>query len=392
MTEGASRAVGAVGARRSIVLSPALAVTFGLVALCVVLAILNPRFASPQNITNLLLQLSATSVIAMGAALVLLLGEIDLSLGSVSGFTASVMAVLLVYHQIPVVLAIGVGLVAGLLVGLLHGVLVAFLGVPSFVATLGGLMAWQGAQLFVLTGKGNININDPIIVGLTTSFVTPAAAAVGLVLVTLGLLASRIWLRKRQLAAGMQPYSWSTVLRPVLISAVGGSALVAVLSADRGVPLVFVIILMLATLLHYVLTRRRFGRHVYAVGSNHDAADRVGIRVSWVRVAVFGTSGLLAATGGLLAASRLQAVNQSSGSGDFLMLAIAAAVIGGVSLFGGVGGVWNALLGALMVGVIANGLDLLSIPSSVRFMVTGAVLVAAVSVDAISRRRNRALR
>jgi D-xylose transport system permease protein len=262
--------------------------------------------------------------------------------------------------------------------------------VPSFVVTLAGLLGWQGALLFTLGGTGTVNLNDPLITGLTgTFFEAPIAWPVAILIIVL-YVATVLLERWRRAAAGLPlPHLRATVARLVVISGAVVAA-VAVFTQDRGLPLAALIFAGFVVVLELVLRGTRFGRHVFAVGGNAEAAKRAGIRVENIRVAIFTLGSTMAAAGGILASSRLLAVNQSSGSGDVLLNAIAAAVIGGTSLFGGRGSAWSAILGALVIGSISNGMDLLALSSSVKFMVTGAVLLVAASIDALSRRGRQA--
>jgi D-xylose transport system permease protein len=348
------------------------------------------RFLSATNLTNLLLQITAIGLVSVGVVLVLLLGEIDLSVGAVSGLCAAVMAVLSVKHGWSPYLAIAAAVLVGTAIGCFQGSVFTQFGVPSFVVTLAGLLAWQGAQLEVLGTTGTINITDPTITGLTSTFYEGATgwaiAIVGLAVyaaVTLG-----TWRRKT--AAGLRVQPLGTLLIRLALAAVAIVAAVAVLNDDRGVPLAALILVGFVILFQFITTKTTFGRHIYAVGGNDEAARRAGIKVKRIRVVVFMIASSMAAVGGIMAASRLLAVNQSSGAGDFLLLAIAGPVIAGTSLFGGRGSVWTALLGALVIGSISNGMDLLALESSVKFMVTGAVLLVAVVIDALARRRRQA--
>ncbi len=362
-------------------------VLIGIAVLWIILTILNPRFLTPDNLVNLLLQIAAVATIAMGAVMVLLLGEIDLSLGSVSGFTAAIMATLNVNAGMPALAAIAVAVLAGAVVGALQGLIFTRLGVPSFVVTLGGLLAWQGAHLSVLGQSGNINITDSTIIGITGTYLPTPVSLVLAAVLCVAVFVGAVRRRQRRIAGGLQHTSFAaSMVQPALIAVAVIGAL-AVLLSSRGVPTVVLVVLVICAVLDLFLRRTRTGRHVYAVGSNAEAARRVGINVTGIRVLAFTLSASLAAFGGVLAASRLFAVNSSSGGSDLLLLAIASAVIGGVSLFGGVGSVWYALLGAVLVGSIANGMNLLSIPASIRFIVTGAVLVIAVAIDALARKR-----
>jgi D-xylose transport system permease protein len=347
----------------------------------------NDRFLTAVNLTNLMLQVTAIGIISIGVVLVLLLGEIDLSIGAVSGLCAGIMAVLTVQHGWSPELAILVGLLAGAGIGLINGFFNTFFGIPSFVVTLAGLIAWQGALLLVLGETGTINLPPSTITDLTSKFYGSGVGWTLAVVVTAGTLGVGLLARRRRQRAGLEPPPLAgIVLRTVLV----GAAMfigVAILLSDRGVPLAVIILLGLTGLFAFITERTRFGRHIYAVGGNAEAARRAGIRVTRVRVTVFVIGSTMAAAGGIMAASRLIAVNQSSGSGDVLLNAIAGPVIAGTSLFGGRGTVWSALLGALVIGSISNGINLLGLESSVRFMITGGVLLAAVTLDAITRRR-----
>ncbi|HEV2875036.1 MAG TPA: hypothetical protein VGW14_07795 [Thermoleophilaceae bacterium] len=348
------------------------------------------RFLSSVNLTNLVLQATAVGLVAIGVVLVLLLGEIDLSVGAVSGLCAAIMAVLVQQKGWSPYLGIAVGVLAGTAIGLFQGSVFTRFGIPSFVVTLAGLLAWPGAQLKVLGETGTINLTDPKIVGLTSTFYSDTVGWIFAVLAIGAFAALTLLSRQRRLREGLSaPPLGTLVLRIVLVTVV---VLVAVwvLNDDRGLPLAVLILLGFVLLFFYITTRTTFGRHIFAVGGNSEAARRAGIHVNRVRVIVFMIASTMAAIGGIMAASRLLAVNQSSGSGDFLLLAIAAPVIAGTSLFGGRGSVWHALLGALVIQSISNGMDLLGYETAVKFMVTGAVLLAAVVIDAIARRQRQA--
>ena len=363
-----------------------LPVIIGLVVIWAIFWKLNPNFLSPRNLTNLVLQIAAMGTISVGIVLVLLLGEIDLSAGAVSGLCAAVMAVLNVKNGQPAVVAIGAGIVVGLLIGLLQGFWFTRFNVPSFVVTLAGLLAWQGALLYVLGDTGTVNLNDRTIVGLANTFF-PTWVGWAIALISIAVYALTVFSERRQRrAAGLVVGSPPVLAGQVVVFGVVVLAAVAVLNADRGVPLGVLILLGFVVIFDYVTRRTRFGRYVFAVGGNAEAARRAGISVPGIRLVVFGITSALAACGGILGASRLLAVNQSSGGSDLLLNSIASAVIGGTSLFGGRGTVWAAPLGALVIGSISNGMDLLGLASSVKFMITGAVLLLAVPIDALSRR------
>ncbi|MEW5852477.1 MAG: sugar ABC transporter permease [Myxococcota bacterium] len=364
-------------------------VLVGLGVIGAVFQLANPNFLTPLNLTNLLLQIAATGTLATGMVLVLLLGEIDLSAGAVSGLCAACMAVLHVRHGVNGALAAGAALVLGATIGTLQGWWITRLRVPSFVVTLAGLLAWQGALLFVLGSTGSVNLRDPFVVGLAGTFLPSGAAWIAASVVVLLQLAARVRHQAQRARAGLATSSTGNmaVHAVLLILVIGGTT--AVLTADRGFPLAVVILVGMMAVVDGMVTRTRLGRHILAVGSNAEAARRAGIPVSRVRITAFALCSTLAALGGVLAASRLQAVNQSSGSGDLLLNAIASAVIGGTSLFGGKGSAWSALLGALVIGSISNGMDLLALESSIKFMVTGAVLLVAVTVDALGQQGRR---
>lgn len=357
-----------------------------------IFTIANERFLTAGNLTNLTLQIAAVGCISVGVTMVLLLGEIDLSVGAVSGLAAAVMGVLSVKHGWGAYPAIAAALLTGALIGLFQGTVSTQLAIPTFVVTLAGLLAWQGAQLSVLGNTGTVNITDERILDLAGVFLADWLGWLVATAVVVGLVATEIGFRRQRAAAGLvQAPLPGSVLRLVgAATALFGG--VFVVNQDRGVPLALVILIAIIALFHWVLTRTRFGRHVFAVGGNDEAARRAGIHVKRVRTTVFVLASTLAAFGGVLAASRLQAVNQSSGGSDLLLLAIAGPVIAGTSLFGGRGSVWGALLGALVIGSISNGMDLLALESSVKFMVTGGVLLGAVALDAATSQRRQGAR
>jgi D-xylose transport system permease protein len=367
-----------------------LRVVLALAVIWLVFYIQEPRFMSSVNLENLVLQMTAVGLVSIGVVHVLLLGEIDLSVGAVSGLCAAIMAVLNVKHGWSPYLAIAAAVAAGAAIGLFQGTVFTRFVVPSFVVTLAGLLAWPGFQLKVLGETGTVNINDPKILGLTSTFYSDTVGWI-MAFIVIGVTAA-LALRARHSRVAQElsaPPLGLVVLRIGLVS-VATLVAVWVLNDDRGVPLALLIFLGFCLIFFYVTTRTTFGRHIFAVGGNSEAARRAGIHVTRVRVIVFVIASSMAAIGGIMAASRLLAVNQSSGSGDFLLLAIAGPVIAGTSLFGGRGSVWHALLGALVITSISNGMDLLALESSIKFIVTGAVLLAAVVVDAIARRQRQA--
>jgi D-xylose transport system permease protein len=355
-----------------------------------IFGIAHDRFLTAGNLTNLTLQVAAVATISIGVVLVLLLGEIDLSVGAVSGLAGAVTATLSVKHGWSATTAIIAGLGSGALIGVFQGFVATRLEIPTFVVTLAGLLAWQGALLQLLGTTGTLNISDPGITRLAGTFYSDTVGWIMAAVASAAIAASALRERRRRLAAGLAVAPVSTLIIRIGAPIAAIVVAVSILNADRGVPLSALIVVLLAVFFQHVAQRTTFGRHIYAVGGDAEAARRAGIGVSKIRTSVFALAGTLAAAGGILAASRLLAVNQSSGGGDLLLLAIAGPVIAGVSLFGGRGSVWGALLGALVIGSISNGMDLLALQSSVKFMVTGGVLLVAVSLDAIARKRRLA--
>jgi D-xylose transport system permease protein len=367
-----------------------LRVVLGLAVIWAIFQFENDRFLSAENLTNLMLQITAVGLISIGIVYVLLLGEIDLSVGAVSGLAGAIMAVLNVQHGWSPYLAIAAAVLAGTAIGIFQGSVFSRFGVPSFVVTLAGLLAWQGALLQVLGSTGSINITDPKITGLANTFYSDAVGWIFAAIVIAGYAGVLLAGYRSRVAAGLTDENMTPLLVRIVLVAVITLVAVAILNSDRGVPLALLILLAFVVGFEYIAKRTRFGRHVYAVGGNAEASRRAGIGIDKVRIAVFALASTMAAIGGVLAASRLLAVNQSSGGSELLLLAIAGPVIAGTSLFGGRGAVWTALLGALVIGSIANGMDLLALSSAVKFMVTGGVLLLAVIVDAIARQQRQA--
>jgi D-xylose transport system permease protein len=373
-----------------------LPVVLGLILIAAIFQWANPNFLTPLNLTNLMVQIAAVGTISVGIVFVLLIGEIDLSVGAVGGLCAGIMAVLSVKSGLAAPFAIGAGILAGMGIGLLQGFWTAKLHVPSFVVTLAGLLGWQGALLYVLGETGTVNLNDPLILGLANSQVPVVLGwLMGLIFVA-GYAYSLFSERQHRLTAGVQAQSLAVSVGRVIVIAAAVLLPIGIMSVNRnpnpdvpvqGIPSAVLIFLGFIVVFDFIARRTQFGRYVFAVGGNAEAARRAGINVDRIRIIVFVLSSTLAACGGILAGSRLYAVNQSSGGGDILLNAIAAAVIGGTSLFGGRGSVWSALLGALVIGSIANGMDLLALSAYIKFMVTGAVLLIAVTLDAYTRSR-----
>ncbi|WP_370327939.1 sugar ABC transporter permease [Euzebya sp.] len=365
-------------ARWSIDALPGIGAAAGLVVLWTGLQLLNGRFLSAVNLTNLTLQSVALGTVAVAVVLVLLIGEIDLSVGAVGGFAAAVMAVLVVRTGLPAPVAVAAALATGAGAGLVHGIGVTALALPSLVVTLAGLLMWRGGLFLVLGDAGSLNLADPGIAALTSTFLPSWIGVVGGSAVAAATTAAWWLTRRRHEPAGR-------LVRIALVAAAAAAA-AAVYGRDRGIPLAVVIFLGVVALLDVVLKRSAFGRHAVAIGSDARVAERAGIEVRRVRIVTFALAGTVSAAGGVLGASRLLAVNQSSGSVDLTLTAFAAAAIGGASLYGGRGSVWSALTGALVLGSLDNGLDLLGLSPGHRFLTTGTVLVLAVGLDTAARR------
>lgn len=363
-------------------------VVLGLIIISAVFTVLNPVYLAPNNLVNMLFDCATVGFISLGIVCVLLLGEIDLSVGSMSGLASAIIGVLWVNQGWPVMGAIAVALAVGALVGLLYAELYSRLGMPSFVATLAGLLALLGMQLYILGPSGSINLPyiSPL-VRFGQVLVMPGwlahifALLPGVVMLLQGL---HIRTRRAEVNLSSEPLSalWA---RSIFMTAVF-EFMVFYLNIGRGVPWVFGLFILVVVILNYALKRTKWGRSMFAVGGNREAARRSGINVQGIYISAFMICSLLATTGGILAASRLASASQQAGTGDVNLNAIAAAVIGGTSLFGGRGSAYSALLGIIVIQCISNGLTLLNLPSSLRYMITGGVLAVAVIVDSMARR------
>lgn len=367
-------------------------VVLGLLVVWIIFESLNKNFLSPRNLSNLSVDIVGIGMISIGVVFVLLLGEIDLSVGSVSGLSAAAFAVLNVQQGVPEPLALLFAVVAGTLAGAVQGFFFAKVGVPAFVVTLAGLLGWNGLMLYILGYTGTINLDDEGLVAMLTSFYfTHVAAAYGLAVIgTAGyFLASYQDVRRRR-AAGVPARSLGEIaVRTGLLAAMSLAA-AWVLNQYQGLPLALLIFLVFLVGLDQVLRRTRYGRMIFALGGSVEAARRTGLNVDLVRISVFMVSATMAAIGGIFLASRITSATQTSGTGILLMDAIAAAVIGGTSMFGGRGRTWSALLGVLVIQSIASGVALMGIQTAVQFMITGGVLLVAVVIDSLSRRAQRA--
>ena len=368
-----------------------LPILIGLAVIVIVFGSLDDVFLTERNFTNLLLQTAPFAILAIGIVFVLLIGEIDLSIAFVSAVGGVVMTLLIRPDDpgFPWWAAIAAALAVTTAIGFVHALIITKAGVPSFVVTLAGLLIWSGVVLYLMTEAtttGTIRISDDTIVGIANEFLSPAWGYVIGAVVVIGYALSQLQTARSRRAGGLD-----TKPLPILALQLAGLAAVtfggiAYANQDRGFPVVFLILGLFLVFWTFVASRTRFGRHVYAVGGNPEAARRAGINVDRLRIAVFMINGFMAGAGGIVLASRLRSVATSSGGGDLLLNVIAAAVIGGTSLFGGIGRVVSALLGALVIASINSGMNLLGLSQGLKFIITGLVLLAAVLVDALSKR------
>ena len=365
-----------------------LPVVVGLIIIWGVFTALNPLFVSANNLVNLLFDASTIGIISLGIVCVLMLGEIDLSVGSMSGVGSALVGVLWVNQGVPVVVAILAAVLLGAITGLIYALLRTQLGMPSFVSTLAGLLTLLGLQLYMLGNTGSINLPyGSFMVSFGQLLIIPAwlsyvlAVVPGVVVLVMG---QRTRLRRR--AAHLTPGSMSALVLKAVVLIVGLVAIVYYLNLGRGVPWMFGLFIALVVVMNYAFTRTKWGRSMTAVGGNAEAARRAGINVKGIYTSAFILCSMFAAFGGVLSSARLASASQQAGTGDVNLNAIAAAVIGGTSLFGGRGSAWSALLGIIVIQSIASGLTLLNLSSSLRYMITGAVLAIAVIVDSLARR------
>jgi D-xylose transport system permease protein len=370
----------------------------GLIVLCLIFGIARPTFFSAVNFANLFSQGAAVIFIAMGLVFVLLLGEIDLSAGFASGVCGAVMAILLTNHGWDWYSAIPVALITGLAIGFVLGFLVAKVGIPSFVVTLAAFLAFQGILLVLLSGGKNISIRDTFVLSLANKNMSVVVSWAIAIVAVAGYAALQLARVRGRASRGLVTDPMGIVLGRIAALAVLLFAAVAVLTAERsinplisgsvkGVPIVVPIIAVFLIVWTFVLGRTTYGRHVYAVGGNKEAARRAGIPVDRIRISVFVIGSFMASIGGVIAASRANSVDPNSGGSNVLLYAVGAAVIGGTSLFGGKGRVLDAVIGGAVIAVIDNGMGLMGYSSGTKFVVTGLILLLAASVDALSRRR-----
>ncbi|MFA3918470.1 sugar ABC transporter permease [Ruegeria hyattellae] len=341
-------------------------------------------FLSPRNIYNLFMQSAVIATLAVGITIVLLLGEIDLSAAATAGVCAALLGVL-VLSGVPGWLACIIVIFVGIVMGAAQGLLVAYVGIPSFVVTLAGLLGYQGLMQKILP-TGNLNVGDPFVRGIARVLI-PDLWGIVLGLAVVGMFAyANLRKQSRRKTLGLEQDSPLALWGQVIAFSIIVVAVVLTLNAYRSLPLLLVLLVAITALLGWITTSTPYGRSLFAVGGNAESARRVGMKVKRLRVSAFAIVGLMAAIGGIFGASRYGSVSYTAFAGGSLLLeAIGAAVIGGTSLFGGRGSVWNAILGALVIGSLGNGLDLTGASAADKLMVSGAILLLAVAIDALSR-------
>jgi D-xylose transport system permease protein len=365
-----------------------LPVVVGLAIIWTIFESLNPIFLSSDNLVNMLFDSSTVGVISLGIVCILIVGEIDLSVGSLSGFASAMVGALWVNQGWPAWLAIAAAVSVGGLIGSLYALLFNRVGMPSFVSTLSGLLAILGLQLYILGAAGSINlpygsplVNFGQILVMPHSVAYALAALPGVVTFATGV---RAIVHRRH--ANLSSQSLGTLLVRAVAITVALELVVFYLNQARGIPWMFGLFVGLVMAMSYSLTRTKWGRSMTAVGGNREAARRAGINVRLIYTSAFALCSMFAAAGGVLSAARLASASIQAGTGDVNLNAIAAAVIGGTSLFGGRGNAYSALLGIIVIQSIASGLTLIDLSSSLRYMITGAVLAVAVIVDSLARR------
>jgi D-xylose transport system permease protein len=373
---------------------------FGLAVLVILFYGLRPEtFLSTLNLANLLTQAMPVSILAMGLVFVLLLGEIDLSAGVASGASAAVMAKLLIDGGINWSIAVIAAMATGLLIGAVIGGLVAIVRIPSFVVTLAFFLGLQGIALKLIGEGGTVPVHDNVINALANQNMPVWLGWTLAAVCVVAFAAFELIRLQRQAAKGLSRQPMPLVLVRIVVIAIIVLGATAVLSQNRarvptiflggipwGVPLVAVLFLVCT----FILGRTTYGRHVYAVGGNAEAARRAGISVVRIRMSVFMIGSVLAAISGIILASRLSSVTPDAGAGNTLLYAVGAAVIGGTSLFGGRGKARDAIIGGLVIATIDNGLGLLGAKAYLNYLITGGFLLLAASIDALARRRRSA--
>lgn len=364
-----------------------LPIILGIIVIAIIFQSQNEHYLTPRNFVNLIVQMAGITTIAIGVVFVLLLGEIDLSVGYVSAVSAVFLAMRLrpptEWHWLLAVIA---ALLFAAAIGIIQGAFITKARLPSFIVTLAGLLVWNGVVLILIGTGGTVIIQEPVIIGIANYFLSPTMGwIVGIAsILFFAINHLRRWRMRQHRSVSSEPLI--IVFLQIVVTTALVLAVVYVANQDRGVPFVGVFLLVLLVIFSYIATRTRFGRYVYAIGGNEESARRAGIQVDRIKILVFMISSLMAGMGGIVLASRLRSVDTAAGGGNLLLMSIAAPVIGGTSLFGGYGRVMSALLGALVIASIENGMGLLGLSAGAKFIITGLVLLAAVLIDAITRR------
>ncbi|GAA1515835.1 sugar ABC transporter permease [Brevibacterium permense] len=364
-------------------------VILALIVIVIVFQSADSNFISPANLVNLSTQVAFLAILALGINLILLLGEIDLSLAQLGGLAASLLGVLVVRQGVPPALALIIMLLLGLVVGAIQGWFFAVVGIPAFVVTLAGLLAFTGLTLTTLGTQKNLSMSDTFAFDFASFYFPAIWAYIFGAVAIIGFGGGIIYSKMRRHREGLSAPSWTSVIvRIVLLAAIVFGFLILV-NQDFGLAMPFFLMIVIAIIIDLVLRKTRYGRSIYAVGGKVEAARRAGIRVTWVRISVFMAAGVLAALFGFIKTGVTTNAGSTLVSTQDLLNAIAAAVIGGTSLFGGRGTAWAAVLGALVVGAINNGLYLIGFNSDAQQIITALVLLTAVVIDALSRRGQR---
>jgi D-xylose transport system permease protein len=375
-----------------------LPVVGGLVVLAIIFQSLNANFLTPGNLVNLMVQGAVYMLFALGMVFVLLIGEIDLSIGYVGGVSGVVVAELVFgSNGYAWWVAVGAGLATGALIGMLNGLIITIVGLPSFIVTLAGLLAWNGVMLIILGNGGTVPINDDTVNNLANGLLSPAAGWIVMIaVVALFVVDLLIIDRRRRRSLNVAP-PLTVLLLKIAGVILAGVFVVLICNVNRGrfvpirgVPWVVLIVIGFATLWTTILSRTAFGTHIYAIGGNAEATRRAGVPVNRIRVCVFMIAGFMGSVAGIIYASRLRSVSTNLDGGTLVLYCIASSVIGGTSLFGGRGKAISAILGGLVIASIDNGMGLLGLSAAARYIVTGIVLLAAVSLDALANRGRRA--
>jgi D-xylose transport system permease protein len=363
-------------------------VIIGLILIWLVFQTVNANFLSGRNLSNLILQIAEIGMLGIGETFILLLGEIDLSIGAVSGVAAAVL-VLLSNAGVNPWIAILAAIAAGVVIGAFQGLWVTYIGVPAFIVTLAGSLGYQGILLSMLGSTGTVPISNITLLNITSTYVPSLIGWLIVLITVIGFFAINWFVQRNRSVRNLSTLGTPQILGRTALLVVISCLVVGVLNSYQGVPVAGFILLVFVVFFAFVTQSTVYGRHIYALGGNAEAARRAGIKINAIKVSVFTLCSALGAIGGIIGASRLGSASPASGSGNLLMDSIAAAVIGGTSLFGGRGSVWNALAGALVIGSVENGMDLLSAPSSTKYIVEGSILLLAVTIDTITRRRRK---